>query len=289
VASGSADASSRLYLEACALPQDQVAFEANDAGRLNPFKNAIEIDVRDGRIVSGTFVQATSSVLTGSGERVTFLTGSEFASTAGSLLDTSVEHFKMLHVLGTQGKLFDDARFLVNTDTIPFKITKKYPIGQNNVRYTHVKYLEGLFNDVRLSKHRNFKFLPPINDPKARVTNGNRERLIKQKKLGNYVPWGVTKRLSATNVLHELNRFRASHRTVRFDPTSKRNNLVLQMFEIRNNSVHKLDVIPFGKYWYRPSRRSRRRIVQFFFIGRIMTDDEGNDTFIHLFTLVFGI
>src|SRR5690242_15317363 len=53
--SGSTDATRRLYLEACQLPQDQITFEADDSGRLMSFKNDKGLIISAGNILSGTF------------------------------------------------------------------------------------------------------------------------------------------------------------------------------------------------------------------------------------------
>ena len=36
---GHEDPTARLYIEACSLPQDQIIFEANDEGKLNPLRS----------------------------------------------------------------------------------------------------------------------------------------------------------------------------------------------------------------------------------------------------------
>ena len=38
--SGTQDATRRIYLESCNLPQDQITFEADDCGKIMPFGNA---------------------------------------------------------------------------------------------------------------------------------------------------------------------------------------------------------------------------------------------------------
>ena len=60
---GSADATVRLYLEACHLPQDEVTFHADESGRLLALKNAADVVVKSGQLLKTTFDPA---LLTGS-------------------------------------------------------------------------------------------------------------------------------------------------------------------------------------------------------------------------------
>ncbi len=66
IASGSADATQRIYFEQAHLPQDQITLEANDGGRLGGFLNGDGITVKDGQIITYSFHALTSSILTGS-------------------------------------------------------------------------------------------------------------------------------------------------------------------------------------------------------------------------------
>lgn len=52
---GHEDPTDKLYLEACNLPQDQITFESNDAGRINPIR------MQDIRIVSGSLSSGSLS------------------------------------------------------------------------------------------------------------------------------------------------------------------------------------------------------------------------------------
>ena len=87
VVSGSSDVTTRLYFEQCHLPQDQITFEADDSGKLKPFKN-----------VQGIATAPSGKIYTNYSSSINFdyLTGSQFASTAGSLLNSSINNFKNL-------------------------------------------------------------------------------------------------------------------------------------------------------------------------------------------------
>ena len=68
---------------------------------------------------------------------------------------------------------------------------------------------------------------------------------------------------------------------ITFDPASLTNNIVAQMFEINSNEINKLDVIDYGSYQYLDS------IKHAYFVGKVLIDDNGCQTFVKMFTLVF--
>lgn len=289
IASGSADATRRIFLEACNLPQDQITFEANDAGRLNPFKNLQGIDVRDGRIVSSSITPSSGTLLSGSNENLTQLTGSAFTSQAESLLGSTIENFNELRILGTKGRLLDDERFEVSENSLTFNITDERPIPKNLREYNHLTRLEGLFSDPRLSRVTNFKYLPPINKNSDKTIDTTDPVAIPDElKIAEFRPWGLVDPLDIDEIVRELAYYEQTGymRELRFDPTSRNNTLVGQFFEMTNNSMRKLDVIDYGRHAWQDNT-DRLRWWHVFFVGKVLTDDNGDDTFIHLFTLVF--
>jgi len=70
--------------------------------------------------------------------------------------------------------------------------------------------------------------------------------------------------------------------TIYFTETSKQSNIFAQFFESSQNELSKLDVIDFGTF---PVENGRDRHV--FFAGKIYGDDNGVDTYINLFTIIF--
>jgi hypothetical protein len=306
----SCDHTNRVYLEACSLPQDTVTLEANDAGRLNSFKNVAGIVVRDGRILNTSF--ASGSLISDSGSLITnsVLSGQPFTSQVLELLATSAQHFKNQRFLSTSQKLFDSDQFICSEDSLTFEIKKDRPFNENMRPVNRLRHLEGLIQDVRLSSQANFAYLPPINKNKDKldVTTGD---IPKQLLLGSYKRWTTRDKLTLETVDKELAQYKSlgMSKSIRFNPTSKDNTLFLQMYEMNNNQIVKLDVIDFGKKHL--TRRRRRPAglsglqssqVKFdgptnsfspewlhvFFVGKVLTDDVGADTFVHLFTLVFG-
>lgn len=286
VVSGSADASGRIYLEASHLPQDQITFEADDSGRLKPFANGDGIAAKDGQILQYSFTPVTTTVLSSSQTVVTILSGSEFASTAESLLASSISNFQRLRVISTKDAVFEDDGFSISDEVVEFVITNEKPISDSSRYSTHIDHLDSLFNDVRLSKIDNFKYLPPVNKIEDRSIDKKDYRQTSSEQLGNYKPWGRTHidGLSPAQLEFELSQYESIGycKTLSFDPTSRNNSLVGQAFELGFSTVKKLDVIDYGQYVWKGSLRHA------FFVGKLLTDNNGANTFIHMFTMVFG-
>lgn len=289
IASGSADATNRIYFEACNLPQDQITFEANDAGRLKPFKNLTGIDVSDGKITSTLILPSSGSVVTGSNSQFLQLTGSNFASQADLLLGSTIENFKQLRILGTKGRILDNEKFETSENDITFSITENRPIPKNVREYAHLSRLEGLFSDPRLSRVKNFNFLPPINkNVDKSIDTTDPLSIPGELKIGEFKPWGLIDPLDINDLVKEISYYEQTGycREIKFDPTSRNNTLVGQFFEVGNTSIKKLDIIDFGQHVWQ-DENDNLQWWHVFFAGKILTDDNGDDTFIHLFTLVF--
>lgn len=280
--SGSADATQRIYLEASSLPKDQITFEANDAGKLNPFKNIDCINVHDGKIVSSSIVISNSvTTISGTYENMTILSGIEFASTANKLLQSSIDNFKNLQIIGTKNTFLDNEKFELSKNDVTFTITKEFPIKSSNINEQYLTKLEGLISDPRLSNQVNFKFLPPI----SKKDNVNQSNL-----LGEYKNLGQKNSLTINDIVQELSYYELHGycKKLKFDPTSNNNNIISQFFEVSNNELQKLDVIDYGRHHWFNSTTQSSKSWHVFFVGKVFTDDANDDTFIHLFTLVFS-
>src|SRR5690606_21561620 len=142
--SGSADATTRIYLEQSHLPQDQITFEADDSGRLKPFNNAAGIQIQDGQILEHSFAAISSSLITGSNTSTTFLKGDEFASSADTLIKESLTNFSKLQIIASKDRIFEDDGFGVGPNDIKFVIHNKRPIDDPNAYVAHVNHIESL-------------------------------------------------------------------------------------------------------------------------------------------------
>lgn len=291
VASGSQDATLRIYLESCQLPQDQITFQADDSGNVLPFSNADGIPQSPGKILAYTYTGVSSSVVGATvqpTQTVSASTGAAFAANADALLASSGQNFNKLRVLSTFDTVFEEAGFGAGPNQITFTINNTSPIKNTAQFSTQISALDSIFSDPRFSGSPNFKYLPPINKVSDMTLDLSDHRATSQLQIGNYVPWGRTQAfgLSYAQIMYELQYYQqlGCMRTVNFDPTSLQNNLVGQFFEKQYNTLVKLDVVDFGIH---RTGNPAQPTAHVFFVGKVLLDEKGSDTFIHLFTLVF--
>jgi hypothetical protein len=284
---GSSDATNRIYLEACNLPQDQIVFEADDSGRLMPFGAETDKVLKSGQLLSYSFTASSSENIEGSRENLTILKGAEFASQIEGILTGSIDNFSKLRIIGTYDPFLEDDDFAIGPNSISFAITDKRPLDAHIPKKCNVNDLESLFNDPRLANAKNFKYLPPIN----KQPKGSTRKYESKDRIGDYSPWGGASyafdKKKAYEVLRsELQFFEQTGfmKTITFDPTSNRNSVIGQMFEISDRVAKKLDVIHYGGFSTIDSASSFSDV---FFVGKVVVDDQETQSFIHLFTLVF--
>lgn len=275
VTSGSADATQRLFFECSQLPQDQITFTTDDAGKLAPLSNGSGYEITAGKIFSGSSVD------------LTFITGSDFASTSDTLLASSINNFQKLYALATIDPVFDDTEFLLSDTSVSFKITDQSPINDPNNQAVNVTHLDSFFGDRKLSHLINFKFLPPLNrvlDTSADLS----DNLIQQQyHLGTYVPFGSSEELDYdTDIKPEIEKAAKTGnvKVITFDPTTNQNTLAAQLFEMRSDELLKLDVFEYGKFKTDDPAHPDRHV---FFAGKVFLDDNQTHTFARIFTIIF--
>ena len=285
--SGSQDATTRIYLESCQLPQDQVTFKADGQGNVLPFGNADGISQSPGKILAYTYTGVTGSVIGGS-QGVSASQGPAFAAAADALLAASINNYSKLMVVATHDQVFERDGFVIGPDQVTFTINNKRPIADPSRYATSINALESIFSDPRFSNLPNFKFLPPVNQVTDTSVDLTDHRATSQWQLGTYLPWGRTQvfGLSYQQVMHELQYYErlGFMRRFSFDPTSIQNNLAGQFFEKTHDTLKKLDVIDYGQH---QTGNPAAPMAHVFFVGKVQVDEKGTDTFIHLFTLVF--
>ena len=160
--SGGLDFTSRIAFEAGNLPQDSIVFETDDSGNL--LANFVDGDsgykVRAGKVFP---------VLTGSTRfEAPFISGSQFASLATTLLSASLNNFKNLSLLASPDPLdVNYNEFIIDKKNIEFKISDTKPISNSAIQEIDIDKVESIFFDKRLSHVPNFQYLPPINKPRT--------------------------------------------------------------------------------------------------------------------------
>ena len=304
--SGSADATARLYLETCHLPQDQITFQSDFDGRLEPFGSSGLIDalIKNGQLFKADFKKvADTEVLSGSVRPMVntqVITGSALTSAVEGLLTASVDNFKKNQIISTRDELFDDDGFGLGNKNVEFTLTRNRPIPQSQGYISSVGSLQEIFADPRFSGHPNFRYLPPVNRIDDQAVDKSDPSQFKNFLLGDYKPWGETQKVTHLDIIKELS-FPAKNgfvRTVSFDPTSRNNNVFLQAFEVNDTNMFKLDIIDFG-LWNATDRQQEEyqsispnqigSTVHILFVGKIITKPETNTSaFVHLFTMLFG-
>jgi hypothetical protein len=281
VVSGSADATNRLYFEQCHLPQDQITFEADDSGRLKPFKNSKNVNVSN-----------SGKIFVSSSADIEFLTGTEFTSTAEDLIASSINNFNNLQAIGTKDYVFENEGFELGPSEISYTVNynikngKEEIVNNFNENFLETRNLEefpSLFNSKWLENVINFKYLPPINKNNDKSIDKSNISFLEANKIGNYQNLKSDKPYDYVSIEKDLANLEKNglKKSITFDPTSLNNNLVSQFLEISNVEMQKLDVIDYGTYI------NNGKTKHMFFVGKIKTDVDDSQCFINLFTLVF--
>lgn len=262
IASGSAELSDGIQLEACILPQDQITFEADDSGKLVPYRGST-LGVIDGKILSSS----NDSFLT-------VVTGSTFTSLADQLLDSSLNNFRKLSTIKTNDVFFDDERdFATNVNSVDFTITNTTPFSAGEVQTVSIDQVESLFQDRRLSHLPNFRYLPPMNTSidGVKTSLGNFPMIGQKRDKLTYEELMTTLKEKESNIID-------------FTSSSPDNNVVSQFFELKQDLLTKLDVIDFGEFNTNDVEFPVKRV---FFVGKVFIDSFGAQTFVNMFTLIF--
>lgn len=269
IISGGLDETYRIQLEAASLPQDTIAIEADDSGRLTGFP----LSGSDRYVFRGGQILSSSS----ENEMAVAVTGSQYASLAESLLDCSIDNFNKQYILRSPDPLdLEGKEFMIGPMVVSYSITKARPFETGSITSVDVTKADSFFQDRRLSHIPNYLFLPPVNRPRLG------EEIVEP--LGEYVSLNQEPVFTFDDLKPELDELEANGfmDTIYFTETSREGNIFGQFFESAQNELSKLDVIDFGSF---PVENGRDRRV--FFVGKVYNDDNGTDTYINLFTLVF--
>ena len=296
------DPTNKIYLECFNLPHDQIIFESDDAGKLVPFNqhSFISPTITPGALTSslswtnfskGKLKENTKSYGINFVTQGTYnekpIKNDAFASQIEDILASSFDNFKKIKLIGSKDRVFEDQEFALSNNEIAFTILPDNKTVQMQ-NPSNVNSIDALFNDEKLRNIDNFLYLPPI----KKISNSGLDKTdIPSLEaaglfLGAYPAWGPINKLTLADIKDELSKYESAAKTIYFDPTSRDNELIAQMFEITPDSVSKLDVIDYGKV-NNNSNSPFADSHHVFFIGKILIDDAGSTNFIHIFTLVF--
>lgn len=260
-ADASDDADDRIYLEAFHRSQDQIIFETDDEGRFLPFDGA-DVKIRRGKLYRS------------SGPAHKELVGESVNEAIYELLESSAQNFVDQQVIGTKDIYSNTNAFEISPKDITFKITDTVPFTQNQISEIEIEKVESLHQDKRLQHLPFYKYLPPVNKPKAGFIEGE--------PLGYYARLNQEAPMTYEDIMRDLAGKESV--TLEYLDTSIDNNLVMQLLEVKPGGVEKLALIDCGEF---PSSSPENDGIRVYFAGKVYEDGNGMQTFVNMFTIVF--
>jgi len=259
------DATARIYFECASRQQDQLVVETLSNGKIKAFKTS-DFDLEGTNIASGSLSQAA-------GIKNVFLTGSQFVGKANNIISDITKNFTDQQILGQTDPFADTSGFTISPESTKFTISDTSPISKDGIKVASLDSVESLFQDRRLSHMPNFKYMPPKNLPTMGGDLGS--------DLGTYANWTQKEVLTIQDLMENLSG--RDYVDVEFTETSRDNNLMMQPFEFRPDSVDKLAIIDFGTFPDEDPYSPGKRV---FFLGKLYTDSHNATTFVNLFTVI---
>ena len=283
------DASDRIFFEAYSRYQDVVVPELEAGFSLRPFRTS-DFEIAGRTIASGTFQ-------VGFIDRVNVITGSDLPLAVNEILTGVMQNFTNQQIVGSIDQYSFSNDFSVSlgnsgfTSASPGDTKSASFVIDENTNYfrsqemlgtdglVQLENLPSIFNDRRFSRFANFSYLPPVNLPTPGFQTGNI--------LAEYPKLNENPIMSLDELLSFLKDKQKTE--LRFNSTSRFNNLVCQFFEGSELGVDKLSIVDFGNFddeipgsedaLVSPGRRV-------FFAGKMRRDSSGAETFLCLFTII---
>ena len=143
----------------------------------------------------------------------------------------------------------------------------------------NLDFCPSIYADKRLYHLPNYRYLPPRNLPRVLQPEDDPDLI-----LGSYprLHGARQESWSLTGIMNDL----SSRQKVEFnfEKTSKDNNILAQIMEFSQDGVDKLSIIDAGAYI---SEGQIDRIFHIFWVGKMLKDSEGVQTFMNIFSFVF--
>jgi hypothetical protein len=259
------DAGSRIHFEAVARYQDVVVPELEDGIVMRPLRTA-DITLSGRSFLSGSSHDAA----------VTYqnvLSGSALLEESERALRGIGTNFRDLRVLATEDPFSDNEGFRVTPDELEFSRGSTWNrAGSNGI--LDLEEAPSVFADKHFTHLPNFQYLPPIN-----VARGSE---------GNEIPLADYPSFLSPNADYdwpEIQRdlIEKQNAMIGFPNTSRDNNLMGQVFEVGSSGVEKLTVVDFGEF---DDNEIDSKPVRVFFVGKMLRDASGTETFVKIFTMV---
>jgi hypothetical protein len=262
-----ADASNRIFFETYDRYQDVIVPELEAGFSLRPFRTS-DFDIIGGSLISG-------SISTGIMTHPNILSGSQMSSAIPRVLAGITQNFENQRIISTvdEFSFYHDIKISPVTGTFSITNSTKYLRAQNGEGSCELDKIPSIFSDRRFADFPNFKYLPPVNLPLPGMSTGT--------PLGNYPKLNETEIISIDDLENSLDAFSVVN--FDFSETSRRNNIIVQFFEQDMGGVEKLSVIDFGEFSDDDPQSPGKRV---FYVGKIMRDGTGAETFLCIFTVI---
>jgi len=261
-----ADASNRIFFEAHNRYQDVIVPELEAGGYMRSVQTK-NLDMIGNTIVSGSLRLAVS------GNQV--LSGTALEPALVTLLDGITENFTDQKIIGSIDEFSAHQNIEISPSTGSFSVddnTMYLRSGQNDT--VNIDNAPSVFSDARFGEFPNFKYLPPENVPLPGAANGTL--------LGNYPRFNEREISTLEDMVHSLDG--KQKQAFSFSKTSRANNNVIQFFEQGKSGVEKLASVDFGMFTDDESETKQSRVI---FVGKMLYDAFGSETFMCLFTVIF--
>lgn len=274
------DASSRIYFEATSRPQDRLVVEST-LGVISSFTTVGSSSSYD---LAGEQV-ATSPESPAHAYEALTLTGSQLVEQADSILAGVVNNFTDNQFIAKEDVFSYKQGFELSDESIEFRPTSQSPIDMwlytsvdDRVRPPTLSSLDSVPFDRRFAHFPNYKFLPPVNAQGSGQLAG--------KQLGFYPNLNQPEIITYQQLQEEL--ANKDVHDIRFDPTSRDNNITIQPFEFDSatGTLRKLVIVDYGVF---PNTRKTSAGVHVFFLGKMMRSRDGSLKFINIFTLELDV
>lgn len=274
------NADGRIYFEASSRHQDRIVVESL-MGVITNFATSGDVGSYE---LSGEQIAISPENPAHAYETLT-LTGTQVTELSDEIVSSVTQNFSDNQLISKEDVFTYKQGFEISDESVSFRPTSSRPIDMSSYVGTDGRYrpptaasLDSIEFDKRFAHFPNFKFLPPINSKSSGKLSG--------KPMGVYANLNQKEILTYESLSETLSGLEKHE--IRFDPTSRDNNLMIQPFEFNSDagSVKKLTIVDFGVF---PNKSKTSAGVHVFFVGKMMNSRDGSVKFVNIFTLELDV
>jgi hypothetical protein len=275
------DAANRIHFEAHSRHQDKIVVESYLGNTISSFSTSGDAGSYN---LSGEQIALTPESPIRANETLN-LSGSEVVDESDAVLRSITQNFTDNQLVAKEDVFSYKQGFELSDEEVDFRATPSVPIDTwlyttdaGVFRPPGLASFDALPFDRRFAHFPNYKFLPPINKRTGGVLAG--------RQLGVYPNLNQPEILTYDKLKQEL-KGKDVHE-IRFDPTSRDNNVMLQPFEFDsiNGTVKKLVIVDYGVF---PNERGTSAGVHVFFLGKMLRSRDGSLKYFNIFTLELDV